>query len=124
MGGIGCIAPPGERRDDTRPPAACAAAFGGVQVLGVAARGGLGAREQALKALTLAAPIRELLAQPLDFAAQVDDLGLGDREVALRLGCCVDGHQPLLKERRQSVAFLLNGSQAPQLSRHGTSAFR
>lgn len=116
MGGIGRIAPPGERRDDTRPPAAHAAAFGGVQVLGVATRGRLGAREQALKALTLAVLIRELLAQALDFVAEVDDLASGRREVALGLRRGVDGGQPPIKKGRQSVPFLLDGSQAPQLS--------
>jgi len=98
--GIGRIAPPGERRNDTRPPPAHAAAFGGVQMLGVAARGRLGARKQALKALTLAAPICELLAQALDFAAKVDDLASGRREVTLGLRCGVDGGQPPLEERR------------------------
>ena len=110
------MALPGKRRDDTRPPAAHAAAFGGVQVLGVAACGVLGAREQTLKAPALAARIRELLAQPLDFAAEVDDLTSGRREVALGFRRSVDGGQSPLEQRRQSVTLLLGSSQAPQLS--------
>ena len=125
MDGIGGIAPPGERRDYTRPPAApAAAAFGGVQMLGVAARGRLGSREQALETSVLSARVRELLTQALDFAAQVDDLAAGRCEVTLRFRRCLDGSQPLLKQRRQSVALLLDRTQAPQLSRHGISAFR
>lgn len=116
MDGIGRIAPPGERRDDPWPPAAYSAAFGGVQVLGVATRGRLGAREQALKAPTLAACLRKLLTEALDLVAEVDDLASGRREVALGLRRGVDGGQPPLEQRRQSVSLLLDGAQAPQLS--------
>lgn len=116
MDGIGRIAPPSERREHSWPRTANSAAFGGVQVLGVASRGRLGAREQALEAPTLVACLRKLLTKALSLVAEVDDLASGCREVALGFRRGVDGGQSPLEQHRQSVSLLLDGSQAPQLS--------
>ena len=87
-----------------------AAAFGGVQLRGIAARHVLRAPEQVLQALVLTAGPVKVGAEVVHLLTQLHDPAPRRGEVALRLRRRADRDEPLGQELSQLVALLLKGS--------------